>query len=198
MPRRRRRPQIQAPALPLLPAIQAGGRDAAEWLPPTWKAAPGAPLLTLITDASVSPQNGSAAWAAWAKWMGADQLWCGPYSSAECLEVALAELCAIGNGIDRALKWFDPGPGVMIVIRSDSLTAINWLVGRTNIKKERPRQVVDQIRVALSLYGAAIRVRHVKGHQRGPDVRPAGYINQVVDKAAYQARKQLEHDRRAA
>ncbi len=198
MPRRRRQMKPQLSALPLPPPVQAGGRDAAEWLPPTWEAAPGAPLLTLITDASVSPQNGSAAWAAWAKWMGDDQLWCGPYASGDCMEVSLAELCAIGNGIDRALKWFDPGPGVMIVIRSDSLTAINWLSGRSKIKKERAREVVDQTRVRLALYGAAIRVRHVKGHQRGPDVRPAGYINQLVDQAAYQARKQLEHDRRAA
>jgi hypothetical protein len=169
--------------------LQPGGETAVDWSPPAYRHDPAAPLTLLITDASVSHQTGVAAWAAWAGCGPRDRLWTGAVGADESTDPSHAELCAIGNGLARVIRWLDPRPGTFIFIRSDSMAALNWVAGQRAPNSTASGDAVAEIHELLALRSIGIRCRHVRAHQTGPDADP---IQAWVDHQAQTARRRIE------
>jgi hypothetical protein len=169
--------------------LQPGGETAVDWSPPGYRHDPAAPLILLITDASVSHQTGVAAWAAWAGCGPRDRLWTGTVSADESTDSSHAELCAIGHGLARVFRWLDPRPGAFVFVKSDSMAALNWVADQRAPNSTASIEAVAEIHELLTLRSIAIRCRHVRAHQTGPESHP---IQDWVDHQAQAARRRIE------
>lgn len=175
--------------------LHPGGETAIDWSPPGYRHDPAAPLVLLIADASVSHQTGVAAWAAWAGCGPRDRLWTGAVGSDESTDPSHAELCAIGHGLARVVRWFNPQPGAFVFVKSDSMAALGWVAGQRAPNSTASIEAVAEIHELLALRSIAIRCRHVRAHQPGPDADP---IQSWVDRQAQAARRRMEAGRATA
>lgn len=171
----------------------ARANDAAEW-------ARLKPELTIFTDAALCPRSGASGWGAWMKGGGEASITVGGqisdllFSSSEAEARAGANAFAVAKG--RGLLK----PGSVVMWQSDSLTALRWLLGSYPLSRDRPAKdgisagkpkglsatakaspgATELARICKELK-LRVFVRHVKGHQGGPNRQ---WVNRRCDEVA--------------
>lgn len=136
-------------------------------------------LTTLYCDASFCPRELVGGWALWLRSERGRHVENGVTPS-YCKSSNDAELAAIYAGIYRAMRQW-PNTTV-ILVRSDSDTALRWLMKTHHPSTEGGQRLIQKITDLQHNHGIHFIPRWVKGHRRGTatDI----YLNRQVDAMA--------------
>lgn len=145
-------------------------------------------LVTLYTDASWSPHDGTGAYAYFAR-SSAGRIEHAGRVPRRCPSNHHAEMYAIAKGCaDVVMRW----PQTRTVfVNTDSMTCLEvlWPWGRSRHQSDSPHAVLGRgLLQWLEGEGVKLRSKHVKAHTGRSDVR--SYLNERMDAAARRARTQ--------
>jgi ribonuclease HI len=157
------------------------------------------PMVTIFTDASYRA-NHTGGWGAWVKG-GPGR---GITGNGPLLDVPTsteAEMRAIANGLGLAIARGIVQPGALVMLQSDCAAALAsvlfWVEGARDAPAEggitvpKPRRQMKSLRESAAMrvliqqvgeYSLQIRVRHVRGHDKGLSTRSA--VNVLTDRLA--------------
>jgi ribonuclease HI len=157
-------------------------------------------IVTIFTDASFDPHTHASGWSAWIKFGPApDQTrrYFGPVK-VHCPDIHAAELAAIANAVFLASRGLKLSAADLVIVQSDSQTAIDLANGQPNSLHRRKsiRRMVDTIRNTVTSGGFRLELRHVKGHRGTEDRRAA--VNSWCDRTAREAMRQQRDEKRKA
>ncbi len=148
-------------------------------------------FATVVTDASFFPDTGKAGWACWIVCNGERHKSYGVFKEKKTCSTH-AEVCAIGNGIFLAIKYFNPKK---IHVVTDSMNAIHILesFGRKGISKANKTNAAAQKEAAKIIENLSTNIiltfKHVRAHTDIQDKR--SYVNRWCDEHAKKAAKKL-------
>lgn len=137
-------------------------------------------LTTLYCDASFCHQSKVGGWAVWLRSDQGRHVESGPMPD-YCTSSNDAELAAIYAGIYRAATMWPQAE--VVLVRSDSDTALNWMARRHEASSPGSRRLVAKIRDLEKQHRLRLVPRWVQSHQRGNTTD--AYLNRRVDQMAY-------------
>jgi ribonuclease HI len=138
--------------------------------------------VTIIADASYCPRTGAAGYGVWAASSRGKRSFKGQLAVPK--DNNDAEMMAIVNGVAYALKFGIAMPGDLLLIQSDSTTAIITL-NTGEAKDAATETIVDTFGHFIEKYALKVEFRHVKGHTNSELVKDARFAsNRLCDKHA--------------
>lgn len=148
--------------------------------------------ITIFTDASFCPRTKAGGWAAWIKYEKGTLR-----KGAPILGLAASpthcELIAIRNSLHYVEQAFRITSDHLLVIQTDSLSAINMLEEKIKIFGAKERELVDSILKWKRDHFCNWSLRHVKGHMGTSTRRSAvnTWCDQEAGRHMKERRKQL-------
>lgn len=156
--------------------------------------------LTLFADASFDGASGCAGWGCWMKAGAGRSIQHGGQIADTVRSSTEAEMRALANGLAVAKKLGLIGPRAVVMVQSDCLHALGWILAAHPASADRPapgglstpkpRKMTARgaessglrffVSVAAELE-LTIVTRHVKGHQEGPNRQ---WVNRLCDEIA--------------
>lgn len=158
------------------------------------------PSLTIFTDAALCPRTGASGWGAWMKGDGPSVSSGGQI--AELLRSSTeAEIRAGANAFAFARSRGILKPQTCVIWQSDSLHSLRWLVNSYPMARDRPakdgglsvgppgkvspvalqsRGLEELVKICRAMR-LVVLVRHVRGHQEGPNRQ---WVNRHCDEIA--------------
>lgn len=162
------------------------------------------PVVTIFADASYSRHSKTGSWGVWIKPDGRGAYTKGGPFLGEIAGSVEAEMRALANGLALARAIGATPDGACVMVQSDCMSALSWILGAVNTSCHRPAkgglEILPVRRKARALGQSAglrsfvelaemaklkVAVRHVPGHKSGSG---RAWVNRHVDKVARQNR----------
>lgn len=161
--------------------------------------------VTLFADAAFDSKTGCAGWGAWIKGRSETSITAAGEFADLLASSIEAEIRALANGLHVAIKRGVVARGAVVMLQSDCITALAWILYGVANSQDRPaegglpveatkrpqtkaahsaglRCIVD----AAKAHDLIILTRHVRGHMPGPNRQ---WVNRLCDAEAKKAKK---------